>query len=93
MLSALVQLWSTQSSILNLSVLQMFCYKHLEEGRRPHLHLHQKAAVKCLIFIIKLQHSFCPSIPLLSAVKLQLIAGLLQFIAGLLEFQCYFGYI
>lgn len=46
-LPTLVQLWSTQFPILNLSIVQMFSYsKHLEEGRWPHLHFPQKAAVK-----------------------------------------------
>lgn len=45
-LHTLVQLWSTRFPILNLSFVQMFSYsKHLEEGRWPHLHFPQKAAV------------------------------------------------
>jgi len=47
------------------------CSEHLEEGRWPHLRLHHEAAVPCLIFIVELQRSFCPSACLPSAVKLR----------------------
>lgn len=46
-LHTLVQLWSTQLPVLNLSIVQMFsCSRHLEERRWPHLHFPQKEAVK-----------------------------------------------